>query len=287
MICRHSLAAALALSLAAAASHADDWHGQLSASASGGRYDATATRESLSSRGVQSHFAYRDRAELDFGYRQIEVGYRVATPSLQQSEASLRGAWHFYPDGMPSRLSLSGLLVRIDNPDDPSGRVEVIAPQLSLSDYQQRLRLRLGGARSDYAVGRTVWQQDLRLGGLLFSDRDWLELGAQRITVDAAEPLRAYSLLWQHHFPLASAWRPDWTALRLVSGERRYAVEHDSATVYNLGDPQRGSVGLALHWRPAARLGVLLGFGGERFHNDGSGDDYQSLYLHSELSYQW
>lgn len=287
MKCGHYFFAVLALGLAAVAGHADDWHGQLSALSSSGRYDASAARDSLSSRGVQGRFAYRDRAELALGYRLTEVDYLGAGPDLAQAEASLRGAWHLYPDGLPTRMTLSGLLVRIDNADDPAGQVDVIAPELSLSDYGQRLRFRLGAARSDYATGRRVRQQDIGLGGLPFGDRDWLELSAQRLTVDDADRLQAYRLLWQHHFPLASAWRPDWSLLRLVGGDRRYAVEHDSATVYNLGDHQRGGVGLALHWRPGARFGVLLGLGSERFHDTGSGDDYQSHYLHSELSYQW
>lgn len=276
--------AALGLCLGAAA-QADVWHGQLSATGSSGRYDAAVSRDRLSSQGLQAEFAYRDRAELALGYRQTEVDYLVAGPGLQQTEASLRGAWHLYPDAVPGRLSLSAVLVRIDNADDPTGQVEVIAPRLSLSDYDQRVRLKLGGARSDYAAGFVVDQQDASLGTRIGAD--WLELGAQRVTVDTAEPLQAYRLLWQHAFPLASAWRPDWAALRLDAGERRYAVEHDSAIVYNLDDTQRGGAGLALHWRPGARLGLLLGLGRERFHNDSSGNDYRSVYLHSELSYQW
>jgi hypothetical protein len=97
----------------------------------------------------------------------------------------------------------------------------------------------------------------------------------------------AVELKWMHWFSGPGPLGINKITLTGLLGERVYAVDPDSAVVYNIADVQKGSVAAASTWRINDRNEILLQFGYEQYTNELIADDYSYPYLYIDFTHNW
>jgi hypothetical protein len=174
--------------------------------------------------------------------------------------------------------------------------VSAIAPRLSYLGFDKKYYLDLGYARSRYGdsnIGNgslTVQQWTPTLG--LGLDSDWLQLRAYDIRFSNAlraqgkSATDALEAKWIHYFQMSRGLMPEQVQLGVLLGKRIYALDSDSASLYNLADMQQGGASIGAQWKLAAQTRLLFQGGHDRYQ-DVSKVSYTGNYLYLGLAQQW
>ena len=101
------------------------------------------------------------------------------------------------------------------------------------------------------------------------------------------DSLTAASIKWEHWFNPGPALGIHNLYIDVLAGERVFAVDNETFSVYNLEAVQQGSVLLGLGWRPDEDLDITAIAGVEKYKNKIVDNSYNREYLYISLSKHW
>lgn len=256
----------MALSLPAVSAEAtatpDPWTLKLTPQVSYTGYGAARWRNDMISTGLYFDAQYQDLVGFSGGASYTRLNFKAGLSALNQAAEYLSGRINFAPDFLPGRLTLrlDGHQINNDDSTNESNDVQVIAPQVLFLSHGKSLYLDLGYAASFYGhsdIGNgslTVQQWTPTLGLGFNNQHDWLQL--RLYDVSASNVARAFhshtdavEIKLTHYFAPQSAWVPYWIGVGGLVGSRMYAVDGDTALVYNLADEQKGGGFVAAQWK--------------------------------------
>lgn len=194
----------------------------------------------------------------------------------------------------------------------------VLSPTIAFLNNAKTFYLDLGFAYSIYSSGDsenynvniTHSQKNIVSGGSSTDDidvmqwtpsigfgfnrsADWLQLRSYLIDysssnrVDFKDSTAALEAKWIHWFSMNPIFGMDSASLILLSGERIYAVDSDSYSLYNFADMQTDSIAISAKWKLDNQLSLIAQGGYEGFEDLIEDNKYESFYLFAQLSKNW
>ena len=276
-----------------------DWSFKATPQLTYGAYRGAPTRDRIMSYGVFADGQYLDQGGVSAGISHSDLTFKNNATTLRQNNYYLSGRMNFTPDNVPGSMTVraDGHYVKNNDATNETSNVRVFAPQVSFLSYDKINYFDLGYARSGYGesnAGRgslAVDQWTPTAGFALNEGVDWVQLrlynirAKNAVTTSATDSLEAK---WTH-YPMLGAWSPQQVQLGALIGKRRYAVDPDSASVYNLADMQRGGVSAGAQWQIAPDARLLLSGGYDRYEaqNGGTNTGYSGSYIYTGLTTQW
>jgi hypothetical protein len=284
---------------------ADDWTFRLTGQGVYNAYSGSLTRSNLSGYGLVLDGVFRDRGGFAVGGDSVTMKARGGAQSISQGSGFVSGHVHMTPGGLPGRLTLRMDVMAANNNDatNESDQVRVWAPQLSYLSSGKSFYLDTGYADSRYGDSTTPARGTLRVRqwtptvGFGFNQNaDWLQLRVYDIhtsnALRSANKSRATAVeaKWTHYFT-PGGWTPEYMSLGLMGGERIYALDPDTRTLYNLADRQKEGAFLSAQWKLGANTSLLLSTGHNRYETPlGAGlltSTYSGTYGYAGLTYRW
>lgn len=148
----------------------------------------------------------------------------------------------------------------------------------------------VGGSTTD-DITVTQWTPTIGFG---FNRAvDWLQFRSYLISfsssnrVDFKDSTVALETKWIHWFSSDPLFGLDSISLILLTGERIYAVDSDSYSLYSFADMQKSSLALSAKWELDNQISLILQAGYENNEDIVENDNYSSSYLYSQLSKKW
>jgi hypothetical protein len=298
-----SLVASLALNAADARAQtaASQWFVRSDIQGVWTRFTDAAERDTLGSLGVFVHADYLERAGFTFGYSGADLSFMDSSQDIAQDNLYASGRWHLNPDWASGRVTLRMDAHAISNDDRSSGvdEVDVIAGQVSYLNFAKTLYLDVGLTQSRYggqgmnAPGLDVDQVTPTLGFGFNEQYDWLQLRAYLIDLSSREQAQnqdsttAVELKWTHWFQNRALLGLDNVRVSALAGERLFAVDPDTAAVYNLADLQTGGVAIGGEWALSERSRILVVAGAERYENQVRSDFYDASFIALNIAHDW
>ena len=222
---------------------------------------------------------------------------------MRQNGGYLSGRLNFTPDLLPGRLTVRADVHIADNDDitNETDKVRVFAPQVSFLSFDKTKYLDLGYAHSSYGdsnIGNgslSVSQWTPTVGFGFNQGADWLQvrLYAVRISNERRSlndsSTEAVEAKWTHYFLAPTGLIPEHVQLGALVGKRIYAVDGDTAALYNLADMQRGGVLAGAQWKIASNFHLLLNGGYDRYETQVTGvsNKYNGEYIYTGVIAKW
>jgi hypothetical protein len=278
-----------------------DWQVRTDLQALYGPYEDSEERDDLANVGVFLHFDYLEQGGISLGYNRTMVGFRNSSADIDQDQLYLSGRYSMTPDWARGRIGFRIDGHRIDNNDDANGTgdLTIVAPQLSYINLDETFYADIGYASSSYGdalalSGDLTVDQLTPTIGFGFNDaRDWIQI--RGYLIDYSNPVRAQGISdsiaveakWTHGFEGRGILGLEKLVVTGLGGERLYAVDPDSAVLFNVADVQKAGAALAGQWRFDDQNQFVLQAGFETYTNEAIADDYDSLYLYLNFTHIW
>ena len=296
--------AMLSIDTCAADAAADPWVLKLTPLFSYVGYGGSPLRSDMVSTGAYLAADYRDRLSLVGGATYTRLNYKAGIAAINQADEYLSARLHLNPDVLPGRLSLrlDGHQINNNDSTNESNDVQVVAPQVSFLSRAQSLYLDLGYAASFYGKSNsgngplTVQQWTPTLGLGFNENADWLQLRLYDVSAsNTARAMRGHTdaveLKLTHYFAPQAVWLPRWVSVGGLAGNRMYAVDGDTAVVYNLADEQKGGGFVAAQWQLAAHYKATLSTGYDVYQTRDTGTGnrytYSGAHMYLGVTAQW
>jgi hypothetical protein len=148
----------------------------------------------------------------------------------------------------------------------------------------------VGGSTTD---DLTVTQWTPTIGFGFNRAIDWLQLRSYLIhysssnRVDFKDSTVALEAKWVHWFSSDPLLGMDSLSFGLLAGERIYAVDSDSYSLYNFADMQKSSFSVSAKWKLKNQLNFIFQAGYENNKDIVENNNYSSSYLYGQLSKNW
>ncbi len=260
----------------------NNWNYRLDIQGEGGVYNNSRFRGSVASTGVFIR-ADHQTGGITLGYNRTRINFKAGIDDIDQNDWFLSGRLHFQPALLAGTLSTRLDFYRVDNndPSDFTDDVIVIAPQVSWINQNQSLYFDLGYAHSIYRHNLNINQLTPTVGFAFNQKYDWIQL--RSYLIHSTDSLRsqgksetiAVEAKWTHYFgqdmPLGAL---ENIKIGILAGERVFAVDGDTADVFNLSNTQKGSVSLTTQWALTDHQKLLFGLSLSRYKNGFVGDTY-------------
>ncbi len=294
-ICHLLCGVALCLPATTTADTLSSWRQTTAIGAAFGSYSESDQRDNMREYSVTIHNDYLDDGGFTLGWIRSTVDFKPSINDIKQTTLFVSGRNYHDFDGAPGKLGLRLDLHYINN-DDATGnsdKVKVYSPRVSWSNYSKSLYLDIGYTRSEYQNDLSVDQWSPTIGVGWNDGSDWLQLRgfitdnsniARSQNLNGTEAIEAK---WSHWFSPGNLLRLHKLELGGVSGERLYAVDPDSGSVYNLSDLQEGRIALGAEWRLGDNSRLLLTASEERYHNLSIDDRYKSRVASATFTTEW
>ena len=277
------------------------WYIDATADGKFGKYSDSVLRDNFYSASARLNIDYLDYYSVALVYNNLKVNYKdtgAGEFDITQDAFAGRFQYHFYKDALGGRLTTQLVVHSLTNnaratvaADD----VIIIAPKLAYMSYDRDLAMGLEYAWSDYSNNSSFIIQQLTpsIGFGFNRNSDWIQLKAYLITSSDKslsqneDSLTSASIKWEHWFNPGPAFGVHNLFIDVLAGERVFAVDNDTFSVYNLEDVQQGSVLLGLGWRPDEDLDITAIAGVEKYKNKIIDNSYNREYLYISLSKHW
>ncbi len=267
-------------------------------------YGGSPLRSDMTSAGVYFDAQYLDRGGIAGGATYTNLNFKGGGSALNQASEFFSGRLNFTPEFLAGRLTarLDGHQINNDDSTNESDEVQVVAPQVSYLHESKSFYADLGYAISFYGDSKigngslTVQQWTPTLGFGFNQNYDWLQL--RLYDVNVSNPLRAMrghtdavEIKFTHYFASQSVWIPSWVTAGGLAGNRMYAVDSDTALVYNLADEQKGGSFLAAQWKLSSQYKATLSSGYDiyetRDYSSGNRYTYSGANVFLGVTAQW
>ncbi len=271
-----------------------DWSVKADVQALYGNYSSSLQRSSLSSGGLILSADYLEKGGFSVAANYTRLAFKAGNNINQQGYyANARYNLHFDALPGPVTFMLNGHLINNNDITGNTDNVNVVAPQVSFINYAKTFYIDFGYAHSTYKNNLNVNQFTPTIGVGFNDGADWLQVRgffikpSNRLRAQNKSSTTAVDVKWSHWFAPGSWHHLEKMQLGGLFGERIYAVDNDAAAVYNLADIQRGSLSLALQWRLAESLSLMLMGGNERYLNNTIGNSYNNRFAYIDISKSW
>ncbi|THB71246.1 MAG: hypothetical protein D6B28_07625 [Gammaproteobacteria bacterium] len=290
-----TLSAISLITATTSASAADSWKNTVSISGLGGNYYQSYKRNTYDGVGIKFSGDYLDQGGLTIGVKNSTIEFNLGYDDIQQNSLLLSGRYNFFPDVINGKLTASTDIHYIDNDDvtGDSDDVYAIAPQITYLPYSADYTLNLGVAYTKYQNELSVTQITPNVGFAFNGNKGWLNIGGYFISNDNANRAQGVDSTEAVEFSVSHAISKDiflpinYVLGGLMLGERIYAVDNTSQSVYNVANVQKGSVSLGCSWDFGSNISLLTILGHEKFLDADINDEYSSNYVYLNLSKKW
>jgi hypothetical protein len=250
---------------------ADNWTLRLTPQVSYVGYLGSKLRNDMVNAGIYFDAQYQDLGGIAAAATYSYLNFKSGLSPLNQAAEYLSGRLNFYPAYLPGRISwrLDGHQINNDDTTNETNDVQVIAPQVSFLSNGKSFYIDVGYAISFYGkshIGNdslTIQQWTPTLGLGFNNNYDWLQV--RLYDVSASNNQRAMhdhtdaaEIKYTHYFKTGIGWIPQWISIGGLAGNRQYAVDSDTALVYNLADEQKGGGFLSAQWKLAEHYKATL-----------------------------
>jgi len=252
----------------------------------------------LDASGIALSAHYLDKAEIKFAYNQLTVNFIPSSGliNVEEKNALLSGKYSFFINS--GKISLQLDLYNLEDKSSLIDEIDIINPTLSFLNNSNTFYIDIGYSASSYhADNLTVEDLDIRqitpTLGLGWNNKfDWLQLRGYLIKPTQSNRLidteqkSALELKWIHWFETSSL-NIDKVIISVLGGERLYAVDSDTNSVYNLADIQTGAASLSIQWKLGNSSHLILSGGTTDYEAVLTNEKYSSKYLYINVSTQW
>jgi len=270
-----------------------DWQVKTDAQAMYGVYNASILRKDITSAGLMLSADYLETGGVTLGAMATQLNFNDTTTLNQQAlYISLRK--HSYFDALSGPLSL-----RVDthliNNDDPTNSTSatVVASVLSFSNYDKTFYIDTGYAYSMYPQELSIEQWTPTFGFSFGQSSHWIQLRgyfikpSNSLLAQNKSETSAIEMKWTHWLAPTTGLSLEHVQLIALGGERIYAVDYDSAAVYNVSDIQQGTLAVSSQWRLSESTHLIFAAGQELYTNATLSNNYNNTYAYLNISSQW
>ncbi|WP_455205851.1 hypothetical protein [Kaarinaea lacus] len=284
-------------------------------------YKDSEQRDSMQNLGVFLQADYLDDGGITFGLNQNEVKGNNGNPDISETVFYASLHYHHFYDAVRGKLifRVDGYLAEdkteITIPGDNGGGmpnrtpdtiisytddINAIDGRIAYTNFAESLYLDLGYAYSSYQydaqsplLEQKIYQITPTLGFALNDRFEWLQVRGYFIQLDhgansnGETDSAAVELKWTHYYGPQTFLNLHSSSLQAVAGDRLYAIDPDSASIYSISDKQTGSISMALNWRLDEKLKFMILFGYDEYQSLTIANSYNSQYFYANLSYKW
>ena len=281
--------------------YADErWYIDATVNGMAGRYSDAELRDNFYSGSAWLNIDYIDIYSFAVAYNHLNINSKDAVPgafSVTQDAVAGRFQYYFYNDTLGGKITAQLVAYEISNdlPSVQAGGAQIISPKFVYTNYAKDLSLDFEYVWSSYSDNSDliVHQFAPSIGFGFNSNLDWLHFKAFLIQSDnkfltqGEESLASAEIKWTHGFSPNALFGLDNLFIDVLAGERIFAVDNETFTVYNLEDVQQGSVLLGLGWRVGEDFDVTAIAGVEKYKNKIIDNEYNREYLYIRLTQHW
>lgn len=256
------------------------------------------TRNKMHNTGVFFDAEYLEQAGIAAGLSRTKLENQISTTDIEQDNFFVSLRTNITPDKLKGKVTLKADLHLADNNDITNETDDVIAwqPQISYLSFDKKYYFDLGYAYTRYGDSKinrgelNVQQLTPTIGLGLNQGYDWLQFRYYGIKVSNAQRTlsqdntNALEAKWTHYFQ-GRGLIPKQVQVSGLLGERLYAVDSDTAALYNLSDMQKGSIALGAQWELNRNFSLLTNLGLEKYETLSANKtiDYDSRYVYLGL----
>ncbi len=282
--------------------YADErWYVSATANGTAGNYSDSKLRDNFYSASAWLNVDYLDYYSVALAYTNLKINFKDTDAGefdITQDAFAGRFQYYFYNDTLGGKITTQLVAHSITNDARAAVAADdviIIAPKLAYMSYKKDLAIGLEYAWSDYSNNSSFIIQQLTpsIGFGFNRNNDWIQVKAYLITSSDKnlsqneDSLSSASIKWQHWFNPGPVFGAHNFFIDVLAGERIFAVDNESFSVYNLEAVQQGSVLLGLGWRPGEDVDVTAIAGVEKYKNKIIDNTYNREYLHISLSIHW
>ena len=281
--------------------YADErWYIDATINGMAGNYSDSGLRDNFYSGSVWLNVDYIDIYSFAIAYNNLNVNFKDAGSGefdITQNAFAGRFQYHFYNDSLAGKITAQLVVHDISNnaPVTLANDVTVIAPKLAYMHYDKDLYLDLEYVRSDYSnnVDFSIEQIASAIGFGFNKNSDWLQFkgylirSSNKDQSQGEDALTSAGIKWTHWLDPGAVFGMTNFFVDVLAGERIFAVDNESFTVYNLEDVQQGSAVLGLGWSPGENFDVTAIAGIEQYKNKIIDNTYNREYLYISLTKHW
>lgn len=281
----------------------DRWYVDATADGKAGRYSDSVLREDFYSASAWLNIDYLDEYSFSFAYNNLKINYKDAGSgafNIVQEAFTGRFQYYFYNDALAGKITTQLVAYRLinDSPAAMAGSATIISPKLAYMHYDKDLSVDIEYVWSDYASSNLgsnlIIQQFAPSIGFGFNQNsDWLELKAYLITSNDKSQsqgegsLTSARVKWKHWLDPEAIFGVNSFFIDALAGQRIFAVDNETYTVFNLEDIQQESVLLGFGWRPGEDFDISAVAGIEKYKNKIIDNTYNREYFYISLTKHW
>ncbi len=278
----------------------EQWYVSTSISAMPGTYSGSEQRSDLLSTNLILNADYLDKFSFALAYNNFKINFKdtgAGAFKVNQNAIAARLQYHAYSSALSGKLTAQLVAHSISNDDATtlSDDVSVIAPKIAYTNMAKDLYLDFEYVNSSYPNNGNlkIQQYTPSIGFALNNKADWLQFKAFLInSSDKAlsqneDSLSSLSINWTHWFAPGAILGIDSFFTSVLAGQRIYAVDNDSFSVYNLADVQQGSLVMGLNWKSGENTDISFIAGNENYENKTISNDYKQQYIYISLTQHW
>lgn len=265
-----------------------------------GSYSDSALRDNFYSGSAWLNVDYIDIYSFAIAYNHLNITSRDAVPGafdITQDAVAGRFQYYFYNDTLGGKITAQLVVHDISNdaPMTLANSATVIAPKIAYMHYDHDLYFDLEYVDSSYSdnVNFSIQQISSAIGFGFNKNYDWLQFKAyliesgNKLQTQGESSLTSVDIKWTHWFSSPGIFAMDHFFIDVMAGERIFAVDNDSFSVYNLEDVQQESALLGLGWRAGEDVDVTAVLAVEKYKNKLIDDAYDRQYLYINLTRHW
>ncbi len=276
------------------------WYVDAKVNGMAGRYSGSELRDNFYSGSAWLNVDYIDIYSFAVAYNKLNINFKDAGSgefAISQDAFAGRFQYYFYNDTLGGKITAQIVAYEISNDALPvqAGGAQIISPKFVYTNYAKNLSLDFEYVWSDYSDNSDliVEQFASSIGFGFNKNADWVQLKAyliqsdNKILTQGEESLSSAAIKWKHWFSPNAFLGLDNLSVDVLAGERIFAVDNETFTVYNLEDVQQGSVLLGLGWRIGEDFDVTAIAGVEKYKNKIIDNEYDREYLYISLTQHW
>jgi hypothetical protein len=276
------------------------WYVDAKVNGMAGRYSGSELRDNFYSGSAWINVDYIDIYSFAIAYNKLNINFKDAGSgefAISQDAFAGRFQYHFYNDSLAGKITAQLVVHDISNnaPVALANDVTVIAPKLAYMHYDKDLYLDLEYVKSDYSnnVDFSIEQIASAIGFGFNKNSDWLQLkgylirSSNKDQSQGEDALTSAGVKWTHWLDPDAVFGMTNFFVDVLAGERIFAVDNESFSVYNLEDVQQGSAILGLGWSPDEDFDVSAIAGVEKYKNKIIDNTYNREYLYISLTKHW
>lgn len=277
------------------AADSQDWNFRLDLQGSYLPYSGSEFRDDLWNVGLFLTGEYRTGFGFTLGYNRDTLRYKHGIKNIEQNTffGSVRRYIHSKPFPGTLTLRFDGYYIGNDDPTGLSDEGGIVAPMISYLTPDKNYYVDLGYTHSSYKKGPNLHQITPTFGMAMRGQYDWLQfrgyfvVSSNEARSQGRGTTAALEVKWYHYFKPGNFLRLHRIQITGIGGTRFFAVDPDTAVVYNLADVQEGGVSIGGLWKIGSGFHVQLFGGANWFKHRDLNDNYTAPYVYLNVGKRW